>query len=44
MIVKTCDNITKLAWINQKSYIRLTHINRKVRLVVQQGLDLLWVK
>ena len=26
MIIKTCDNITKLAWINQKLQIRLTRI------------------
>ena len=30
MIVKTCDNITKLAWITQKLKIRLRRIRHKL--------------
>ena len=37
MIIKTCDNITKLAWITQKVYIRLTRISEELSLARQRG-------
>ena len=39
MIVQTCDNIIKLAWINQKLQIRLTRI---IRLLLALAAHLGW--
>ena len=41
MIIKTCDDITKLAWITQELYIRLTRINAPPRkfAAMQAGRD-----